>query len=449
MKLYNQLSKKVETFHPLNPDNVKIYTCGPTVYNFAHIGNFTSYIYWDLLVRTLIANRYKVSRILNLTDVGHLASDADDGEDKLEKGAKREGKTVWEIADFYAKAFLTDFRRLNLVEPTKICKATDYITQDIELVDILTEKGYTYKTTDGIYFDTSKFPRYADFAKLNLEQLKAGARVALSSEKRNISDFAVWKFIQPGEDHAMQWNYLDCPGYPGWHIECSAIVHHELGEPIDIHTGGIDHLPIHHTNEIAQSESAFETQMSRFWTHCNHITIDGQKASKSLGNTFTLDDLALRGFAPLDFKLWVLQGHYQSERNFSFDDLAAAKARRLNWRNRIAKSYQVASVADNLTFRQDFLNAVSDNLNSAVACSLIDNSQLSINDWQFIDEIFGLQLLVESPDINDEIATLINERQLARTQKDWPTADQLRDKLATHNITVLDTPEGPIWQYLE
>ena len=269
MKLFNTLGRKLETFKPFDPQNVKVYTCGPTVYSSPHIGNYAAYIYWDLLVRLLKFNGYTVHRVLNLTDVGHLSSDADEGEDKLEKGARTSGKTVWEVADYYAHEFLTGFHALNLVEPTKIAKATDYIAADIQVVDALTKKGYTYETSDGIYFDTSKFAKYADFAKLSLRDLKAGARVALSSEKRNPSDFAVWKFIRPEEKHDMRWDYLSRPGYPGWHLECSTIIHSELGETIDIHTGGIDHIPVHHTNEIAQSEAAFDKKLAKYWLHCN------------------------------------------------------------------------------------------------------------------------------------------------------------------------------------
>lgn len=451
MKLYNQLTKKVEKFTPQDPNNVKIYTCGPTVYSFAHIGNLTSYIYWDLLVRTLYLHNYKVNRILNLTDVGHLTSDADDGEDKLEKGAKKEGKTVWEIADYYIEAFLKDFHALNLVEPTKICRATDYIKQDIELVDLLTEKGYTYETSDGIYFDTSKFKKYPDFARLDLENLKAGARVNFSSEKHNASDFAVWKFIREGENHAMRWDYLGRPGYPGWHLECATISHTELGLPLDIHTGGIDHIPVHHTNEIAEAEAAYDVKMSNFWTHCNFITIDGEKISKSLGNTFALSDLEEKGYHPLDFKLWVLQGHYQGERNFNFEDLSAAKNRRLHWRNRIAKLYQSPKNDEkNLAFRQVILDTVSNNLNSPIAFSLIDNTtEINLSDWQFIDELFGLNLILSSPDYTTELRDTIVARTAARAEKDFATADQIRDELAKKNITILDTPTGPIWQYLK
>lgn len=448
MKLYNQLTKKVEKFTPQDPKNVKIYTCGPTVYSYAHIGNLCSYIYWDLLVRTLELNGWTVNRVLNLTDVGHLTSDADDGEDKLEKGARREGKTVWEIADFYIDAFLKDYRALNLVEPSKICRATDYIKQDKELVSLLTKKGFTYETADGIYFDTSRFSKYPEFARLDLENLQGGARVALSSEKHNASDFAVWKYVRDGEDHAMQWEYNGRLGYPGWHLECATISHTELGFPLDIHTGGIDHIPIHHTNEIAEAEAAYGVQMSRFWTHCNFITIDGEKISKSLGNIYTLADLAERGFSPLDFKLWVLQGHYQGTRNFNFDDLAAARSRRLRWRNEIAKLYQSADDKKNADFETKLLDLVSDNLASPEAFALIDGAELSFSDWQFVDKLFGLDLIATSPDVTLEVKPLIEARETAREEKDFATADRIRDDLASRNITILDTPLGPIWQYL-
>lgn len=444
LRLYNTLTRQLEDFQPQDPDRVKIYTCGPTVYNYQHIGNYTAYIYWDLLLRVLRANGYNPERILNLTDVGHLASDADEGEDKLEKGARREGKTVWEIAEFYANDFLKNYHALNLLEPAKITRATDYITQGQQLVDKLSDLGYIYETTDGLYFDTSKFPSYADFAHLNLNQLQAGARVEFNHEKKHASDFAVWKFIQPGEDHAMQWEYRGHIGYPGWHLECSTIIHAELGEPIDIHTGGIDHIPVHHTNEIAQSEAAYGHKLANYWLHCNFITIDGEKISKSLGNIYTLQDLQDRGFSPMDFKMWVLQGHYQSERNFSFDDLAAAQQRRLNWRNRIALCRQT-DVSSNMP---NLLDTLNDSLNSAATFALIDNSNLSLEDWHYIDELFGLGLIQDSPDITPDLMQLITQREQARAAKDYTKSDQLRDQLATHNLTVKDTSNGPIWQYL-
>lgn len=445
MKLYNQLTKSKEVFKPINEQDVKIYTCGPTVYSYAHIGNFTSYIYWDLLVRILMSKGYNVNRVLNITDVGHLTDDGDNGEDKLEKGARKEGKTVWDIAAHYTEAFLKDFRALNLTEPTKICKATDYIEQGINLINTLTEKGYTYETSDGIYFDTAKFDKYADFANLDIEHLMAGARVEYSSEKRNPSDFAVWKFIKDDENHAMRWDYLGRPGYPGWHLECSTIIETELGAPIDIHTGGIDHIPVHHTNEIAQSEAAFGKLLANFWLHCNFITINGEKVSKSLGNTYTLQNLASMGFSPLDFKMWVLQGHYKGERNFSFEDLAAAKKRRLNWKNRVALSYQIDtfSSADSVS---EILDALEDNLNSPQAFMLIDKLNLSLDDWKLVDDIFRLELIVD--DISESQKQLIAEREAARRNSDFAESDRIRDILAEQNIAVRDTATGPIWEYI-
>ena len=447
MRLYNTLTKTIELFQPINPNEVKIYTCGPTVYDRAHIGNFTSYIYWDLLIRALTLSGYTPKRILNLTDVGHLASDADDGIDKLEKGAAREKKTVWEIADYYSNYFLENFHKLNLVEPTKICRATDYIEQDLALVDLLTQKGYTYETSDGIYFDTSKFKTYADFARLDLDHLRAGARVDFSSEKRNVSDFAVWKFIREGENHAMKWEYLGRFGYPGWHLECAAIIHAELGETIDIHTGGIDHIPIHHTNEIAESEAAFDKKMANFWLHANFITIDNTKISKSLGNTYTIEQLEEKGYQPLDFKMWVLQGHFQGTRNFSFNDLSGAKNRRLAWKNRAALAFQ-KGIIKKTAISQAILEAVSDNLNSPLTFSLIDTNELSFNDWEFVDLIFGLELTKHIQSIPNFIPQLIKEREQARLHKDFIIADDIRAQLADNNFTVIDTADGAFWQFL-
>ena len=451
LRLYNTLTRRVETFRPQNPAKVKIYTCGPTVYSSPHIGNFAAYVYWDLLLRVLKANQFTPYRVLNLTDVGHLTSDADDGEDKLEKGARSTNQTVWQVADRYIKEFLRDFRALNLITPDVTARATDYISADQALVDRLTSLGYTYETPDGIYFDTSKFPHYADFAHLDLEHLQAGARVEFRDTKRHASDFALWKFIQPHEHHAMRWDYLGRPGYPGWHLECSSIIHSTLGEPIDIHTGGIDHIPIHHTNEIAQSEAAFSVPLARFWLHCNFLTIDGAKISKSLGNTYTLADLSARGFSPLDFKLWVLQGHYQSERDFTFANLAAAKKRRLNWRNQIALAHQqqpspAKTSIDNLL--TDLLSTLNDNLNSPAAFALIDRQPIySLKFWQTIDRWFGLNLLADSPLPTPDQQKLLAARQAARTAKDFATSDRLRAELAASGLAVLDAPTAQIWQY--
>ena len=449
MKLYNTASKKLETFKPISDGIVKVYTCGPTVYSSPHIGNFASYIYWDLLVRTLIANGYKVNRVMNMTDVGHLVSDGDDGEDKLEKGARKENKTVWEVADYYINEFMDSFHALNLLEPEKICRATDYVEEVKAAVDAMTANGFTYETSDGIYFDVAKFPDYAKFAGLDLDKLKAGARVEFSDEKHGAADFAVWKFIKPGEKHAMRWDYLGRPGYPGWHIECSTIIDAELGEPIDIHTGGIDHIPVHHTNEIAQTYAISGKPLANYWLHCNFINIDGERIAKSTGNIYTLADLAERGFAPLDYKLWVLQGHYQGDRNFTFDGLDAAKNRRLNWRNRIALELQRPQKT-NREFFKKVLEALDNNLNSAEAFAIIDNTaEISLDDWRDIDSLFGLGLIDSVQDISNEDKALISEREKARAAKDWAKSDDIRHELEIKGITIKDTPDGSIWQYLK
>ena len=451
MRLYNTLSRKLEEFEPIDPERLKIYSCGPTVYSRAHIGNFTAYVYWDMLVRTLRLNGWKVDRVLNITDVGHLTSDGDEGEDKLEKGAKREGRTVWEVADYYTEDFLRNFRALNLIEPTVIAKATDFIGAEMDLVSRLIEKGYTYETSDGIYFDTSKFAEYAKFARLDLENLKAGARVEFNPEKRNASDFALWKWVREGEDHAMQWECLGRMGYPGWHLECSAIIHETLGETIDIHCGGIDHIPVHHSNEIAQSEAAFDKALARFWIHNNFITIEGQKISKSLGNVYSFEDLAERGFSHMDYRMWVLQGHYQTERNFSFEDLGAAQQRLLNYRNWAALRWQKSAEGDWRDLQKKIEMALNNNLNLAEALASLDVAiKQSVPDEKillWLDEVLGLKLLESSGDIEEEYKLMIAKREELKRQKEFAEADALREELLAAGIKVLDGAKTTIWQY--
>ena len=300
LKFHNTLTGHVDEFVSQTPGKVSLYTCGPTVYYYPHIGNWAAYVYWDTLVRILAANNYDVTRVMNLTDVGHLVSDADEGEDKLEKGARREGKTAWEIADIYSNVFLDGMKRLGLIIPQHVTKATEYIPQQLELIRKLKSKGVTYQIDDGIYFDTSKFPTYADFAHLDLDAQMAGARVEFNEQKRNPSDFALWKFSPLDEKRSMEWetpaDLLDdgkskTMGFPGWAVECSAMAITHLGETLDIHTGGIDHIPVHHTNEIAQSETATGKRFSNYWLHNNFIKVEGTKFSKSLNNGYTLDDV--------------------------------------------------------------------------------------------------------------------------------------------------------------
>lgn len=515
LKLQNTLTKKLEEFTPLSDKKVTLYTCGPTVYDYPHVGNWAANIYWDILVRTLIVNGYQVERVMNITDVGHLVSDADDGEDKLEKGARREGKTAWEIAEFYAEDFLSGMEKLGLIPPEHITKATDFIDQQLDLIRTLKEKGYTYQTTDGIYFDTAKFPTYVNFAGLDLEAQQAGARVEANDEKRQAWDFALWKFTPAGQKRDMEWetpdDLLELPpldqeygvgsrengrarntdahtsysithtpddsvvmGFPGWHLECSAMAMSILGPTIDIHTGGIDHIPVHHTNEIAQSEAASGQQFSRYWLHCNHLKIEGGKISKSLGNGYTLQDIEKRGFSPMDLRLFVLQSDFMNEGNFTWENLEAAKNRRRNWRNYAALRHQMHDRLTDDTIKDDSDDyqifyeptsavkaALSDNLSTPRALQIIDEAfarldsvaldlvhRASFYDLiQMIDELLGLQLEVTTPDISDEDKRHILERMRAREAADWKRSDEIRDALAKNGLTLRDTAHGTIWSY--
>ena len=464
LKFYNTPSRKIEEFKPLNPENVKVYTCGPTVYASPHIGNWVAFIYWDILVRTLQLNGYNVTRTMNITDVGHLVSDEDDGEDKLEKGARQEGKTVWEVAEFYTNEFLKGMRDLNLITPDNLSKATDFIPEQIEIIENLSKKGFTYKTSDGIYFDTAKFPKYADFAHLDLENLKAGARVNFNPEKKNLSDFALWKWSPKDKKRGMEWEYCGRMGFPGWHLECSAIAINTLGETIDIHTGGIDHIPVHHTDEIAQSETFTGKTFSNYWLHCNHMTSEGKKISKSLGNGFTLEQIVSQGFSPMDFKMFVLQSQYRTESNFSFENLKSAQNRLKNWQNIASLRWQVKGsdgTIPSLATKQIILEEVNDNLDTPKALAKIDeifgeiikanpeklNYDNLLELLEFIDKLLGLNLTTSTPDIPDEIKIKIIERNNARAEKNWAKSDEIRDELLSKNIILRDTPKKSFWEY--
>lgn len=464
LKFYNTPSRKIEEFKPLNPENVKVYTCGPTVYASPHIGNWVAFIYWDILIRTLKLNGYNVTRTMNITDVGHLVSDEDDGEDKLEKGARREGKTVWEIAEFYTNEFLKGMHDLNLIKPENLSKATDFIPEQIKIIEDLSKKGFTYKTSDGIYFDTAKFPKYADFAHLDLENLKAGARVNFNPEKKNLSDFALWKWSPKDQKRGMECEYCGRMGFPGWHLECSAIAINTLGETIDIHTGGIDHIPVHHTDEIAQSETFTGKTFSNYWLHCNHMTSEGKKISKSLGNGFTLEQIMSQGFSPMDFKMFVLQSQYRTESNFSFENLKSAQNRLKNWQNIANLRWQIKGSdgeIPSLATKQAILEEVNDNLDTPKALAKIDeifgeiikanpeklNYSNLLELLEFIDELLGLNLIASTPDISDEIKMQIIERTNARAEKNWAKSDEIRDELLSKNIILRDTPKKSFWEY--
>lgn len=477
MQLKNTLTRKLETLKPINPPEVTIYTCGPTVYDYPHIGNWSIYIYWDLLVRTLQLNDYQPKRVINFTDVGHLVSDADEGEDKLEKAARRERKTAWEVADFYIDDFKTGFSKLGLVEPYAFARATDFIDQQLDIIKRLHALGLTYQIDDGIYLDTGKIETYGKLAHLDVDHLKAGARVEFNPEKRNPTDFAVWKF-SPEANRDMQWptpiEIMDQPaekmGFPGWHLECSAIILSLLGEQIDIHGGGIDHIPVHHTNEIAQMEPLTNKPVANIWLHANFMKIDNTKFSKSLGNSFTLQDIEARGFSPIDFKMLVLQSHYQTESNFSFNLLQDAKNRLANWRDIACLRHQIYHSAPNptnafkpLATKQHLLELASDNLNSPQILAEIDQilakvqrliydgaavDQQSFRDLlKFIDQLLGLGLIKTTPDISDQAKQLLQQRKAAREAKDYSKSDQLRQQLADQSITIDDSANNSFWHY--
>jgi len=465
MKLYNTLTRKVEDLLPQNPPEVTLYTCGPTVYDYLHVGNWFTYIREDILVRTLRASGLTPKWVMNITDVGHLVSDADEGEDKLEKGARREGKTAWDVARFYTEYFEKGLERLNILQPDYLPKATDHITEQIALIQKLEAKGYTYQTSDGVYYDTAKFPAYAEFAQLDLDEQEAGKRVAFSAEKRNSSDFALWKFSPKDHKRDMEWESPWGIGFPGWHIECSAMSMKYLGDTLDIHAGGIDHLPVHHTNEIAQSEAATGKQFAQHWMHTNHITIEGEKISKSLGNGITLEDIEARGISLDAFRLHVLESHYRSQSKFSWDSLEAAQNRLMGYKMATAQLHQAyaAQINEHANFaasKQHILDALQDDLRTPLAFvalsttmtwletkGLHDSQVGELRDYlSFIQDVLGIDLSV--PDISDEQKSLMRDRYDARQAKDWAKSDQLRDQLAAQGIGLRDTSNSAIWYYL-
>jgi len=481
LQLFNTLTGHIDEFVSQKDKKVLLYTCGPTVYSYPHIGNLAAYIYWDILVRILDANDYEVKRVMNITDVGHLVSDADTGEDKLEISAKKENKTAWEIAEFYTDYFMKDMARLNLITPQFMAKATDYIPQQLDLIRKLKEKGFTYQISDGIYYDTSKFIKYADFANLDLSAQKSGTRIEINPEKKNPSDFALWKFSPENEKRDMEWatptDLLDnsptdkdkqLMGFPGWHLECSAIAMSLLGNTIDIHTGGIDAIPVHHTNEIAQTEAVTGVRFSNYWLHNNFLKINGKKISKSLGNIYKLEDLERIGYNPADFKMFVLQGNYRNEGNFTFENLQSAKNRLDNWRNVAALRHQIHSLNQDeeeglhlLAIPKLIIEVINDDLGTPAALKIIDetfskiagsnlvdiNRQDLVQLLEAIDNLLGLKLIDSTPDIPDEAKQAILERNRAREQKDWKKSDELRDQLLTANIIIRDTNNGSIWEY--
>lgn len=447
--LYNTLSRNADDLIPLHDNTVSLYTCGLTVYSQPHIGNWVSYIYWDVLVRMLRASDYDVTRVQNITDVGHLTSDEDAGEDKMLKGALKEGLTAWQVAEKYiAIADDEAYNQLGLVRPDHMPRATEYIPQQIAFVKELEEKGFTYTIDDGVYFDTSKLDDYGKLARLDIEGLEFGARVA-DTGKKNPTDFAVWKFSNPAEKRDMEWESPWGTGFPGWHLECSVMARELLGDQIDIHTGGIDHIPVHHTNEIAQTESVTGKQFSNLWLHANHIKVDGTKMSKSLGNIYTLKDISDKGYDLDAFKLLVLSKHYRTEGNFTWEILEAAQNRLNNWRAIGDLRWQGAGEGEVVS---GLLVHLQNDLDTPGALARIDelfSAEQPVGLHSLLDEIRDLLgITIHRDDISPDQKQLIKDREAAREAKDWAKSDELRDQLAEQGIALRDTSSGTIWSFI-
>lgn len=453
--LYNTLTRTKEKFVPLKDKSVGMYACGPTVYNYMHIGNLRSFLFEDILKRTLQFNGFKVKHVMNITDVGHLTSDADEGEDKMLKGARRENKTVWQVADFYTKAFLDDVKKMNLLPPSKLCKATDHIKEQIEMIKTLEKKGYTYFKGGNVYFDTSKINDYGKLAQLDLDA-DAQARVERDPNKKNPHDFVLWFTKSKFQEQEMKWPSPWGTGFPGWHVECSAMATKYLGKQFDIHCGGIDHIPVHHTNEIAQSEAANgKKPWARYWLHNEFLVLSGEKMAKSGENFITLSTLEEKGFDPLDYRYFCLGTHYRKPLMFSYEALEGAKAgrKRLNEKFLELKKSGTASTAKQKTYLHIFTSDINDDLNTPKALAVVwDVLKVEdLNDKEKhslllkFDKVLGLnlsKLKKEKLKIPAEVKRLTELRLQARNNKDWKKADELRNKIRELGFIVGDTKEG-------
>ena len=458
LKLYNTLTKQKEEFKPINEKEnvVTIYSCGPTVYNYAHIGNMRAYIFMDTLRKVLKYNGYKLNHVMNITDVGHLTSDADEGEDKMLKSARLQNKSVYEIAQMYTEKFMQDIDKLNIEHPEHIVKATDHIKEMEEYVKEIYENGFGYETSKGVYFDTSKLPTYGELSKINLSGQKAGARIEVDKEKRNPLDFALW--IKAPKEHIMKWNSKWGLCYPGWHIECSAMSRKYLGDKFDIHTGGVDHIPIHHENEIAQSRGATGKNPANFWMHVEFLLIDNGKMSKSLGNVYKISDLEERGIEPLAYRYFTYTSNYTNKLNFTWDSINSA-SNSLNKLREATLKHKGQNVKIDESVIQDLKNrfkeAINDDLNMPIAMSVVWEAakyNTKSNDIYLLlkefDEILSIDIdkvannKEDEFEIPDEIKEIINKRQEARDNKDYSESDRLRDILKEKGYIVKDSKEG-------
>jgi cysteinyl-tRNA synthetase len=461
--LFDTRTREKRPFEPLEPGHARVYSCGPTVYSAQHIGNLRPYLFADLLKRALLAEGLRVTHVINITDVGHLTDDADAGEDKMEVAAKRSGRRAAEIAAEYTAQWQRDRRRLNCLDPEVLCKATEHIPQQIEMIRELERRGYTYRIPDGLYFDVSKFPRYAELGQLDLAGQASTGRVGDVEGKRHAADFALWKFAPAGVQRQQEWDSPWGRGFPGWHIECSAMSVHYLGRQFDVHTGGIDHLTVHHTNEVAQSECALDVHpWVQFWMHEEFLLFDGEKMAKSKGRVYLLDDLIEKGALPLSFRFFFLQAHYRKQQAFSDDAMAGADRgyRRLLQQTLALKDVSGPVDAARLAGpRERFRAAVRDDLNApralAVAGEVARDEALAPAERRALLEEFdrwlGLDLLTaevssEPAESDPRIDALLAERQAARQRRDFAAADRIRDQLAAEGVVIEDTPEGPKWR---
>lgn len=449
LKLYNTMSRKKEIFKSLNDKKVGMYSCGPTVYWYQHIGNLRTYIFVDVLKRVLLYNGYEVKHVMNITDVGHLTSDADTGEDKIELAAKREGKSAKEIVEYYTKIFMEDLKKLNIIPPTIWCKASEHIQEQIDLIKRIEEKGFTYRTSDGIYFDTSKLKDYGKLGKLDKRGIIPGKRVPIK-EKRNPTDFALWKFSEKPGIRQQEWESPWGIGYPGWHIECSAMASKYLGEQFDIHTGGEDHIHIHHTNEIAQSEVAFgKKPWVRYWLHGAFLTFKGEKISKSKGGLYTLSELEKMGFHPLAYRYFVLCAHYRKHLDFSIEKLKKYQEAYFKLKSLIFEiATKEKSEKINSRYLKEFEKFINDDLNTPKALQTLwklvrdkkaDGKLATIRE---MDKVFGLNLIPETS-ISEDVKKLVEKREALRKEKRFEEADKIREELKKMGYIVEDTKDGP------
>lgn len=460
LKIYNTLTRKKEDFVPIDGNTVRMYSCGPTVYSYAHIGNMRSYIFMDMVRRVLRYDGYKLIGVMNITDVGHLTYDSDDGEDKMEVAAKKLQKTPEEIAAVYTKAFFDDLDKLNIGHPEIIAKATDHIFEMEDYVKRLVDEGYGYETSDGIYFDISKFPKYGQLSRADISDKLAGARVEVNDEKRHPADFALWK--KADKNHIMQWESPWGMGYPGWHIECSVMSQKYLGTHFDIHSGGVDHIPVHHENEIAQNEALSHEKCVNYWIHGEFMQVDGGKMSKSLGNVYTISDLEKKGYSPLDFRVFCLNAHYRKKLNFTWEGMDAAKTsrERLNHSLYAHKMAVGEHLDENVLadYKKQFDEAINDDINLPLALgvlftmSKLPKSVDIFNTAIEFDKVLGLSLKTEvkqpknekNSDYPSEISDLIEQRKDAKRNKDFALADEIRNKISDFGYDIKDTREGVI-----